>query len=223
MPTALTVQNTRGVQSSTVLSPDLVTAQVAAVLDDLPVAAVKIGMLGTGGNVAAVLDALRPFSIPVVLDPVVRSSSGAELLDGAGVQVLRERGVELALITPNLAEAGVLLGEAVTDPAAMAVALREALGCPVLVTGGHGGDPEWCVDHLAAEDEWELSSPRVPTTNDHGTGCLLSTSIACALARGTSLIEAVQHGRECVELALRGSLELGRGTGPVFLLRAPSL
>jgi hydroxymethylpyrimidine/phosphomethylpyrimidine kinase len=223
VPTALTVQNTLGVLSSTVLMPDLVAAQLAAVLDDLPVAAVKIGMLGTQGNVVAVLDALRSFSIPIVLDPVVRSSSGAELLDGGGVQVLRDRSAELALITPNLAEAEALLGERVGDPAAAAVALRDALGCPVLLTGGHGSDPDRCVDHLAAHAEWALSAPRVVTSNDHGTGCLLSTSITCALATGAALLPAVEHGRECVALALRGSLAVGAGAGPVFLLRAPPL
>ncbi len=223
VPTALTVQNTLGVESSTVLTPDLVAAQLSAVLDDLPVAAVKIGMLGTRGNVVAVLDALRSFSIPIVLDPVVRSSSGAELLDAGGVQVLRERGSELALITPNLAEAEALLGRRFGEPASAAIALRDALGCPVLLTGGHGDDPDRCVDHLAAEAEHALSSPRVATTDDHGTGCLLSTSIACALATGMNLLPAVEHGRECVGRALLGSLTLGGGTGPVFLLQAPSL
>lgn len=221
VPTALTVQNTLGVRSTTVLAADLVAAQLVAVLEDLPVAAVKIGMLGSAGVAAAVLDVLAGCSAPIVLDPVIRSSSGAALLDEAGVALLRARVAGLALITPNLAEARELLGDRRDEDTA--AALRDLLGCPVLLTGGHGADPERCVDQLATDVVTSLSGPRIATSNDHGTGCLLATSIACALAGGLQLHPAVMHGRECVARALRGSLELGGGTGPVFLIRAPPL
>ncbi len=222
VPTALTVQNTRGVRSTFVLDAGFVTAQLVAVLQDLPVASVKIGMLGTGAVAAAVLDALEAVTVPIVLDPVVCSSSGASLLDGPGVAVLRARVAGIALITPNLDEARALLGERLQERAA-AVALRDLLGCPVLLTGGHGADPAVCVDWLAGDVVTSLSAPRIHTSNDHGTGCLLSTSIACALAEGCDLLAAVQHGRRCVAKALQGSLELGGGRGPVFLLRAPAI
>ena len=219
VPTALTVQNTRGVTGVQLIDADLVAAQIAAVLEDLPIAAIKVGMLGSAGIARAVLDAVVG---PVVLDPVLRSSSGAVLLDADGLAVLRGASHRLALITPNLAEAAALLGGPVDDPRAAAEALRDLLGCPVLVTGGHGPDPTVCVDWLAAEALVAIEAPRVATVHDHGTGCLLSTAIACALAAGLGVLAAVQHGRACVTAGLEHALPLGAGTGPVFLLRAPT-
>jgi len=215
VPTALTVQNTRGVSRVVVLDAALVRDQLDAVLEDLPVAAVKIGMLGSAAVAAAVLDAVGAGGAPVVLDPVIRSSSGAALLDDAGVAVLRERAAGLALITPNRAEAAALLGRG-GSPDALARELAAELGCHVLVTGGDADGA--CVDWLASDALRSWSAARIDTPHDHGTGCLLSTSIACALAGGMALLPAVEHGRACVRKGLQDSLALGAGTGPVFLL-----
>lgn len=219
VPTALTVQNTTGVASVTVLEPALVERQLRAVLDDLAVTVIKVGMLGTAEVARAVLEALP--DVPAVLDPVIRSSSGAALLAEDGVEVLREHAARLALITPNLAEASALLGRAVLDARGAAEELHVRLGCPVLVTGGHGADPTRCVDWLADGAVHGFAGPRIDTEHDHGTGCLLSTSIACALAAGRGLHAAVEHGRACVARGLRDSLAIGAGTGPVFLVRPP--
>ena len=213
VPTALTVQNTRGVSRVVVLDADLVRDQIDAVLEDLPVAAVKVGMLGSAAVAAAVLDAVGAVGAPVVLDPVIRSSSGAALLDAAGVAVLRERAAGLALITPNRAEAAALLGRG-GAPDVLARELAIELGCRVLVTGGDADGA--CVDWLASDGLRSWSAARIDTPHDHGTGCLLSTSIACALAGGMALVPAVEHGRACVRKGLEDSLAMGAGTGPVY-------
>ena len=157
---------------------------------------------------------------PVVLDPVIKSTSGARLLSEGALRTLRGRlGPQCTLVTPNLAEARALLDGDEPD----AVALAGLLGAPVLLTGGHRAG-ELVIDELAFPGEssvQEFSAPRIPTPHDHGTGCLLSTSIACALASGTSIREAVEHGRACVREGLRAARELGQGPGAVLLLRLP--
>ena len=218
--TALTVQNTRGVFHVQPVDASLVSAQIAAVLDDLPVAAVKIGMLGDEEVAGAVADVIAGIGVPVVLDPVMRASAGGDLLTDAAVGVVRDRLAPLTtLVTPNLAEARVLQDGEEPD----ARALADRLGVAVLLTGGHvAGDVVTDVLEVpGGGSAREFTGTRIATPHDHGTGCLLSTSIACALAAGSSVVGAVEHGRRCVRAGLVHAPALGGGAGPVMLLELP--
>lgn len=221
--TGHTVQSGLGVRRVAPMDPDVVGEQLDVVLADLPVAAVKVGMLGDGAVAVAVAAALADFRGPVVVDPVLVSSSGAPLLDDPGVAVLRQRLLPLAtLFTPNLPEGAALLDTVEPDPDALARALFARWGV-VLLTGGHGAGDR-VVDRLVtgSGDMESLSDARLPAPHDRGTGCLLSTSIACALARGDELRGAVQHGRACVRQGLRDAGPLGQGRGPALLLSCRS-
>ncbi len=219
--TALTVQDTTGVHAVHPVAPGIVADQVRAVLGDLEVSAVKVGMLANAEIVAAVVDALGAFA-PLVVDPVARSSSGAELLDPAGLELLRDRLLPRAtLITPNVAEAAALLSRSRADVQAdPAAACRDllALGAgAVVLTGGDRAGPT-CVDlycdGLSLE---ELPAPRVATENTHGTGCTFSAALAAFLARGERQDRAVRAAKRYVLGALRAADELsvGRGRGPL--------
>jgi len=217
--TALTVQNSSGVSQVASVDSALVSAQLRAVLDDMEIAAVKIGMLGNRAITEAVAEALRDVKAPIVLDPVIRSTSGAQLLSPDAVRVLRDELLPLcALVTPNLEEGRVLLDGSEPD----ARELSRQARVPVLLTGGHGAG-----DHVTDTLAWpggqvvHYNAPRIQTLHDHGTGCLLSTSISCALASSLSLQDAVLSGRSCVREGLRSARPLGKGRGPVLLLRLP--
>ncbi len=221
--TALTAQNTRGVQAVVMVEPAFVRRQIDSVFEDLRVDAVKIGMLGTAAVIRAVAEALR-FWRPrfVVLDPVMVAKSGDRLLAEDAVVALREELVPLAtVITPNLGEAAALLGEApVSARRAMpAVAARlQGLGAAnVLLKGGHLEGPE-SPDLLLHGGEliW-LEGRRVPTRHTHGTGCSLSSAIAAFAARGFPLPAACAEAKRWLEGALAAAdrLGVGGGTGPV--------
>jgi hydroxymethylpyrimidine/phosphomethylpyrimidine kinase len=206
------------VRAIEVLSASLVADQLAAVLEDIGVDGIKIGMLGGVGIVEAVVSGLEAASaeVPVVLDPVMISKSGASLLAPEAVAVLRQELLPRAtLVTPNLPEAAVLCG---LDPASDEVALRDAvsrLEVPVLLKGGHGaGSP---VEDVLVNGEQlvVIRNDRQETRNTHGTGCTLSSAIAARLARGEALEIAVRGGVEFVQAAMRGAFDLGRGHGPL--------
>ena len=221
--TALTAQNTTGVRDVHPVPVAHVVAQVEAVLDDLDVRAVKTGMLATAEvvrTVAALADRLPH----LVVDPVMVASSGARLVEvdaeRAYLDVLLPRA---AVVTPNLHEAQVLLGAAITtleEQRQAARALGELGPRAVLVKGGHAvagaGDDAvdvlWDGDHLL-----ELRAPRVAGTNDHGTGCSLASAIAAGLAKGDDLVDAVAAAKAYVARALAGGAQwrLGRGHGPL--------
>ncbi|MCA1297591.1 bifunctional hydroxymethylpyrimidine kinase/phosphomethylpyrimidine kinase [Stappia indica] len=220
--TAVTAQNTRAVTRVHDIPVDVVSAQISAVLDDLDVAAVKIGMLSSPEIVAAVADALAGFSGPVVLDPVIVSKSGAKLLRDEAIAALRERLIPRAsLITPNLPEAAALLG---TDPVLDADGAERqgaqllALGPAVLMKGGHGEGAE-CTDILlrAHKAPLRFTAPRLETANTHGTGCTLSAAIAAECAKGADLAEAVRAAHAYLHEAIRAAdtLKVGSGHGPV--------
>jgi len=220
--TALTVQTTQGVLRSEPVRPELVGQTLKALADDTSPAAVKIGMLGSGAVAAEVAEFLRTARLNVVLDPVLRSSSGAKLLDEEGLRILREELLGLAdVVTPNLDEATILTGRAVVDEEDMQRACQELrkLGARnTVVTGGHLAKP---VDLLAVgspDGNLRLSwfrNDKVQTRNTHGTGCAYSTAIACNLALGNSLDEAVLKARDYVASALREAYDIGKGTGPI--------
>jgi hydroxymethylpyrimidine kinase/phosphomethylpyrimidine kinase len=214
--TALTAQNTVGVLGAWEAPSAFVSAQIAAVLDDLPVAAAKTGMLSSESVVAAVATALerRPFG-PLVVDPVVVAKDGSSLLSDAGLAALRDRLLPRAtLVTPNLPEAEALTGLRVNSPSQACEAAARLLrqGCEwVLVKGGHA-EGEMVTDVLVGPGgAEEFSSPRLPGGPYHGTGCALSAAIAALLAQGRSVIEAVRDGREFVQQLVGSALRLGQG------------
>jgi hydroxymethylpyrimidine kinase/phosphomethylpyrimidine kinase len=197
VPVALTVQNSRGVARVDVVPPDLVAQQIDAVLSDIDVRAVKIGMLANASIVRVVADAIRRYHPPfVVLDPVIRSTSGATLLSDDGVDVLRTDLLPLVtLVTPNAAEAGILAGArpptSVSEAHTAAKNIRSSGARNVLVTGGHVAAGGQVVDVLGGEDgDAEFSIERIPIARTHGTGCRLSSAIAAHVALGTPLVEA---------------------------------
>ncbi|MGI8724765.1 MAG: bifunctional hydroxymethylpyrimidine kinase/phosphomethylpyrimidine kinase [Methyloceanibacter sp.] len=221
--TALTAQNTLGVQGVFEVPPDFVREQMRSVATDFDVLAIEIGMLATSAVIAAVAEGLENFpDVPVVLDPVMVAASGDLLLEASAIETLRLRLLRLAtLVTPNLAEAAVLTGgrvaERVEEMKAQALKLR-AVGAPaVLVKGGHAESTVAVDIYLDAEGELQLEAPRIATTNTHGTGCTLSAAIAAELAKGAPLREAVTTAKTYITAALKGadSLHIGKGRGPV--------
>lgn len=221
--TALTAQNTLGVQGVSMVEPEFVRRQINSVFEDLRVDAVKIGMLGTAAVIRAVADALR-FWRPrlVVLDPVMVAKGGDRLLAEDAIAALRDELLPLAtLVTPNLGEAAALLGEPpVRARAAMPeIALRlQRLGAPnVLLKGGHLEGPESPDLLLHGSERLWLEGRRVPTRHTHGTGCTLSSAIAAFLARGLPLPSACAEAKRWLEGALAAAdrLAVGRGIGPV--------
>jgi len=220
--TAVTAQNTQGVRDIHALPAALVARQIDAVAEDIGVDAVKIGMLLGPEVVRAVADALRRHGLRrVVLDPVMVASSGDRLVTDETVAALRSELFPLTtLLTPNLDEAAALLGQPVLHADAMqaAVPALRALGASaVLLKGGHLAGPV-LTDLLVDADGTTLwQGERIDTRNTHGTGCTLSSAVACGLARGLALREAVAQARDYVRAALRGAAgwRLGQGHGPL--------
>jgi hydroxymethylpyrimidine/phosphomethylpyrimidine kinase len=231
--TALTAQNTLGVQGIYAVPPGFVAAQLESVLSDLHPGAVKTGMLADAEIVETVARMLRgPPYRPLIVDPVMVATSGDVLLKPEAVDALRRDLVPLAhLITPNLAEAAILLGT--SKAAGEAEMLDQArallrLGCAaVLLKGGHAGG-ETAVDVFAnATGTERLTLPRLHTPHTHGTGCTLSAAIAALLAQGTVLPEAVRRAKSYVWQGLRHGrgLGVGHGRGPLdhlFAIRRSS-
>ena len=223
--TALTVQSTIAVKRVQAVDAKLVAETLAELASDLEIASVHIGMLGSEKVVRAVVDFLTAHKTPnVVLDPILRSSSGASLLDPAGVRLLTTELIPLAaVVTPNIDEASVLTEMTVTDPEQMRGAARKLhqMGAvAVVVTGGH---LEKAIDLLSFASkrgiEQELfKSARLRSNSTHGTGCAFATSVACHLAMGRGLPEAVLLAKAYVAAAISNAYPLGSGTGPVHHL-----
>ena len=218
--TAVTVQNTLGVTAIQVMSPDIVRGQIRAALEDIGADAIKIGMLANAEIAAVVADALMETDLPLVLDPVLVSTSGSLLLEPAALEIIKHRLLpRAALVTPNLPESEALVGILPTDDhtvhqAAQAFALLGAKR--VLFKGGHGNEPV-VRDILTDVDAPSLifEAPRQDTRHTHGTGCTLATAIACGLAKGQRLTEAVERAHAFVQNAIRTAPGLGRGHGPL--------
>ena len=220
--TAVTAQNTRAVTAVEAISPALIRAQIEAVFADLPPQAVKTGMLGDSQTICTVADSLTAVALPyLVIDPVMVAKSGDKLLADAAIATLRERLIPLAtLITPNLPEAGELLGRSVTtrDDMPQAAADLLALGChAVLLKGGHlAGDASDDLLLTTGGATW-LSAARHPGKNTHGTGCTLSAAITAGLARGLALVDAVHAAKDYIGAAIAAAdrLHVGSGHGPL--------
>lgn len=227
--TAITVQNTLGVTGIHSIPVDILRGQIDAVVEDIGVDAVKIGMLATPEVVRTVADALRRHGLQqVVLDPVMVATSGDRLIAEETKDVLVRELFPLAtVVTPNLDEASLLIGRPIDGIDALEAAASDllALGAPaVVVKGGHlPGD--WVVDLLAAQDglRCTLESPRIATHNGHGTGCTLSSAIAAHLALGLPLADAVAHARSYILEAIRAgaAVRTGHGHGPLNHGHAP--
>jgi hydroxymethylpyrimidine/phosphomethylpyrimidine kinase len=215
--TALTVQSTQGVKAVAPVPANLVAETLAELAGDLSPAAIRVGMLGSAGVAQEVAGFLKTQSCPLVLDPVLRSSSGAELLDAEGVAVLSTQLLPLAtVITPNLAEAAALTGLEVgslEQMKAAAARLHDAGARNVVITGGHLAAP---VDLLSEGGRLtEFPGERIESRSTHGTGCAFATALAANLARGRSLAESVARAQAYVRAAIAAAYSLGRGTGPI--------
>lgn len=221
--TALTVQSTQGVRWVQPVDPKLVRDTLETLMADVQPAAVKIGMLGSGHVAEVVADFLSSARIRnVVLDPVLRSSSGASLLDAAGFAVLRNRFLARAdVITPNLEEAGLLAEMAVSDVSSAREAARklvESGAKAAAVTGGHLQKATDVLAERKADGSIEVqifSGQKIDTANTHGTGCAYSTALACNLALGLDIGDAVQAAKAFVTQALKYSYAIGKGVNPV--------
>ena len=219
--TAVTAQNTRAVTAIETVSARLVRAQIAAVLDDLAVGAIKIGMLGDPQVIRAVAEGLRGCALPVVLDPVMVAKSGDRLLAAEAVAALRDELLPVAtLLTPNLPEAAALLemtpAADLDTPAAQGRALLARGPEWVLMKGGHAAGAV-CTDLLIGPETRVFRAPRIATRNTHGTGCTLSAAIAAGLAQGMAIPQAVAraHGYLQAAIAAADRLRIGAGHGPV--------
>jgi hydroxymethylpyrimidine/phosphomethylpyrimidine kinase len=210
--TAITAQNTLGVTGVHPVPADMVIAQIDAVVRDIGVDAVKIGMIGSARTALAVAEKLAELpGLPVVFDPVMVATSGATLADDATIAAFERLMDRATVVTPNLPELDALGGDA--------EALLKTHGCAVLVKGGHGTEAQ-VTDRLYSANpddppEIEWSDPRIETEATHGTGCTLSSAIACGLAQEWDLPEAVTRARRFVRIAMREAPGLGRGHGPM--------
>lgn len=222
--TALTAQNTRGVRGIHPVPPEFAAAQIAAVLEDIGADAVKIGMLYSAELIRTVANELRRFDVRnIVLDPVMVAQSGDRLLQDDAVGAIREHLVPLTdVVTPNLPEAEVLADRPVRTPADMEAAARALAafgGGAILVKGGHREEADSTdLLYLCREDRFvALPAERVPTRNNHGTGCTLSSAICAFLARGESIEGAVRRAKDYIDAAIRAgaNYRIGNGHGPV--------
>ena len=219
--TSVTVQDTRGVRAIHPVPAAIVAEQIAACLDDIGADAIKIGMLGSASVVKAVAGMLakKARKIPIVLDPVMLSTSGKRLLTNKGVAALKSELIALAtLVTPNLPEAEALTAERGTRRPDAERAGRKlvAMGAgAALIKGGHA-TRSTVDDVLVWKGGVEVYAyPRLKTRHTHGTGCTLSTAIACGLAQGLSLPLATGRAREFVQAAIETAPGLGKGNGPL--------
>ena len=218
--TAITAQNTTGVIEAVAISADLVIAQIEAIAGDISTQATKTGMLVNAAIVEAVAATIAELELPnLVVDPVMLAKSGDRLLDEDAVAVMRLELIPRArVVTPNIPEAEVLAGRAIQsleDARRAAREIRDLGTAAVVIKGGHGSGPE-LVDLLFDGDRFtEFRTPRVETTNTHGTGCTFASAIAAFLARSEPLERAVERAQQYVAGAIRHGLAVGHGHGPL--------
>lgn len=220
--TAITAQNTHGVTAIENLSPDIIRAQMDAVLSDLEVNAIKIGMVSTVSTIETIAQGLDRWQRKAVFDPVMVATAGDPLLEAAAIDALRQLLLPRALLlTPNLPEAALLTNMPIAEDEAQMVRQAEKLlelgPSAVLIKGGHAkGDMS--TDILLDGSGMErFSTPRIKTVNDHGTGCTLASAIAAGLAKGMALHGAVSEAKDYLTAAMAAGemLKVGSGRGPV--------
>ena len=216
--TAVTAQNTLGVQAAECISPALLRAQLQALEVDLPPVAIKTGMLGNAESCKVVAEFLETFqgSPLLICDPVLKSTSGATLLDGDALDILIH-GIlpKVGILTPNLPEVEALIGQDCQTTEAAAKRILETGVGSVLIKGGHAEGGE-CHDYWTdGQQSMWLSSPRIDTKDTHGTGCILSSAIASAIALGQSMQEALITAKTFLNQCLNSSSHVGAGHGPM--------
>lgn len=223
--TAITAQNTQGVYSQFALSPQLIYDQIVSVVDDLSLKVVKIGMLSNVEIVHAVAEALCKYSMTIILDPVMVSSSGHRLLSAEAQDALKEKLLPMStLITPNIPEMEALTGMPLVSYAEKLSAAKYLMDCganAILLKGGHEeGSVKTDILFLNLDGEMHIDTfalETIATKNVHGTGCTLSSAIAAFVARGLSLTDAVYEAKQYVSKAILygADVEIGHGFGPV--------
>ena len=216
--TAITAQNTLGVTAVHPIPAEIILEQIEAVVGDIGVDAVKIGMIGSAfaaAQVAARLERLKAEQpgIPIVFDPVMVATSGSALADDATVAAFGRLMDVATIATPNLPELARLTSE--EDPVAAALHLVGEHGCAVLIKGGHEEGDALADALIETDNMTSWQGQRIDTTSTHGTGCTLASAIALFLAEGATLADAVARAREFVRVALREAPGLGQGSGPV--------
>ena len=223
--TAITAQNTQGVKSQFALTPQIVYDQIVSVIDDLSPVVVKIGMLSNVDIVFAVAEALSQYTLPIILDPVMVSSSGHRLLSIEGQEALKEKLLPIStLITPNIPEMEALTGMSLTTLEEKQKAANSLFNCgakAVLLKGGHE-ESDVKTDILYSVHDGEIQidtfvSDTILTKNTHGTGCTLSSAIAAFMARGCNLYKAVAEAKHYVAETIHAGadIKIGHGFGPI--------
>jgi hydroxymethylpyrimidine/phosphomethylpyrimidine kinase len=217
--TALTAQNTTGVQGIFPVTPEFLGQQLDSICSDLPVHAVKIGMVANDSLIKVIAEKLRFYHLGhIVVDPLMVSTSGSALLQASAVSALASELFPLAeLITPNIPEAQALSRlhiKTAADMCAAAASIYEIYHCPVLLKGGHSIQN---ADDLLYDGQihW-FRGTRIDNPNTHGTGCTLSSAIAANLAKDMPLVEAIRHAKAYLTNALNANLDLGSGSGPLM-------
>lgn len=216
--TAVTVQNTQGVFGCQDITPDIIRGQIDAIFTDIEVSAVKVGMVSQIETIHAIADKLEEYHVKnLVIDPVMISKSGFDLMQPDAKETLIKRLIPLAdVLTPNLPEAEVITGMKIDDLASMEAAAKmiHQMGAKnVLMKGGHLADD--ATDLLYDGEKCTLfHSQRFATKNTHGTGCTLSSAIAANLAKGKTIEEAVQNAKDYITVGIAHSLDIGKGVGP---------
>ena len=223
--TAITAQNTEGVYSQLAITPQMVYDQILAVVDDLHPTVVKVGMLANADIALAVAEALAKYSLPLILDPVIVSSTGHRLLSLDALDALKQRLLPMSmLVTPNIPEIEVLTGRSISsyhDKEQAALTLFGYGARAVLLKGGHeDGDQKSDILFINSQSGIEsltFTSETITTRNTHGTGCTLSSAIAAFIARGCDMVEAIREAKNYVAEAIRSGadVEIGGGIGPV--------
>jgi hydroxymethylpyrimidine/phosphomethylpyrimidine kinase len=214
--TAVTAQNTLGVQAVHAVPADIVRAQIESVVSDIGVDAVKIGMIGSARTVDAVADAIARLDVPIVFDPVMVATSGSVLADDATIAAFERLMGRATLVTPNLPELRVLSPDADSSVAGMATALAARTGAEVLAKGGHDAGAtiaDRLFDRAGIVAEWTNS--RIDTRHTHGTGCTLASGIAAGLGAGLGLEPAIARAIRFVRRALIAAPGIGQGHGPM--------
>ncbi|MGD0115762.1 MAG: bifunctional hydroxymethylpyrimidine kinase/phosphomethylpyrimidine kinase [Dehalococcoidia bacterium] len=217
--TAITAQNTLGVSRVETLSPEIVAAQIDAVLSDIGADVVKTGMLAHKAIVEVIVAKLVEFEVTqIVVDPVLRASDGSPLLEADGIHALRTKLLPLALfVTPNVEEAGVLVGRRLEGHEDVWQAAQEivAMGARNVVITDIALDGPAVDLFFDGQQPHEFAAARVDTVNTHGTGCTFSAALAAALAKGSAPRQAVAMAKAYVTKALQMSYPMGRGNGPL--------
>lgn len=242
--TALTVQSTQGVSGVQPVEPWLVSRTLAALADDFEIASVRLGMLGSGQVAGVVANFLEANRLPnVVLDPVIRSSSGAALLDDGGIEIVRKRLLSLCdVVTPNIDEAAILVETVASPPShagaglsgdwdlalprirQMAAELHRLGAKAVIITGGHLRPAKDYLSYRSPDTrekdhedfrEEVIPGEHIESRSTHGTGCAFATALACRLASGESLPQAARGAKEYVRRAIASAHPLGKGIGPL--------